>query len=75
MHYKGCVPAAPVSPGLIVTAESSSLLYSFQSPCGSSSPDEGAACVVFKMVLQPNTCELIIETTSTGLEICIVRDD
>lgn len=56
-----CTSSSTVSLGLIVAAESYSLLYSFQSPGGSSSPYEGAACVVFKMVLQPNTCKLIIQ--------------
>lgn len=72
-----CTGSSSVSLGRIVTAESYSLLYSFQSPRGSpSSSYEGAVCAVFKMVLQPNTCELTIqhlalarESMSTGLEI------
>lgn len=56
-----CTGSFSMSLGLIVTAESYSLLYSIQSPCGSSSPYEGAVCVVFKMVLQPYTCKLITQ--------------
>lgn len=46
---------------LLLLQKSYSLLYSFQSPCGSSFPYEGAMCVVFKMVLQPDTWKLIIQ--------------
>lgn len=57
-----CTSSSSDSRGLIVTAESYSLLYSFQSPCGfSSSLYEGAVCGVFKMVLQSNTCKLLIQ--------------
>ncbi len=75
-----CTGSSSVSLGLIVTAESYSLLYSIQSPCGSSSPYEGAVCVVFKMALQPNTCKLIIhcfaqKNASTCVEIFTLRNN
>lgn len=69
-----CTGSDSLSLGLIVTAWIYCLLYSFQSPCGSSY--EGAVYVVFKMVLQLNTCKLMIWNLAHGHRLrntCIIE--